>query len=237
MKSKLKSLEVTNAPPGKLHDGEGLTFDKTSEGGKWLWRYTIAGKRREMGLGPYPAVTLAGARKARDRWAAVLESGVDPIRERQRLLEAERQEIDRKEPTFAEVASLVFEARKTTLRGDGVRGRWFSPLAVHVIPKIGQRPLSQLDHTDIRAVLAPIWKSKPETAEKTIRRSGIIFTQAKLLGLNCDPFVVEQARHMLGHVLRVATPIASTRWQDLPTLFERPGSSSGHQSIPPCRQE
>ena len=227
MKNKLKTLEIAHAPAGKLYDGEGLMLDK----GKWLWRYTLAGRRREMGLGAYPAVTLASARKARDRWAGVLGAGIDPISERLRLLEAERREIERKDPTFAEVAAMVFEARKTSLRGDGVRGRWMSPLDVHVLPKIGQRPLSQIHQTELKTTLAPIWQSKPATAEKAIQRIGIIFKQARLMGLECDPFVVDQARHMLGHVLRVTTPIASTPWQDVPALFGRLRGSSGHQSI------
>jgi integrase len=231
VKNKLTALEVKNAGDGKLHDGDGLMLDKTGDKGKWLWRYTFAGKRREMGLGAYPAISMATARKARDKWADVLAEGRDPVTERQRLLEAERREIERVDPTLAEVVDLVFEARKAGLRGDGDRGRWMSPLSTHVLPKIGKRPLSQLSQADLKAALAPIWRVKPATAEKAIQRLGIVFRQAKLMGLDCDPFIVDQARHMLGHVIRVTTPIVSTPWQDVPAVFKRLGDSASHQAI------
>jgi len=69
-KSKLSAVQIKAAGTGKLQDGAGLILDKDGAGGKWIWRYSIAGRRREMGLGAWPAVSLAAARQARDRWAA-----------------------------------------------------------------------------------------------------------------------------------------------------------------------
>jgi integrase len=220
-KNNLTAVAIAAAPAGKLSDGAGLVLVKTDTAGKWLWRYSFAGSRREMGLGSYPAVTLATARKSRDKWAGVLAGGKDPITERERQRDAEKAEMDRTDPTLAEVAVTVFEARKAGLRGDGTRGRWFSPLAVHVLPKIGGMRISQIHQSDIHRTLKPIWATKVATAEKTIQRLGVIFRQAKLMGLECDPFTVDAARHMLGEVRHEAEPITATPWQDIPDLYAR----------------
>ncbi|MFC3118239.1 integrase arm-type DNA-binding domain-containing protein [Jhaorihella thermophila] len=128
-------------------------------GGRWKFRHQIGGRRREMGLGSFPAMSLAEARRERDKWAAVKESGQDPIRERDRQ-RAEDMKPDRGDPTFEEMAHIAFEARKEMLRGDGERGRWFAPLRLHVIPKIGAIPVSSLTQRDIRDALQPIWRTK-----------------------------------------------------------------------------
>ena len=69
-----------------------------------------------MGLGPYPMVCLADARKERDRWEAVLKSGDDPLHARERQREDERTETSRKDPTFEEAANTTFDAKKACLR-------------------------------------------------------------------------------------------------------------------------
>jgi len=72
--------------PGIYPDGGGLSFQvvdgKRGVGKSWFWRYTRCGKTRAMGFGTYPAITLAEARRMRDKWRNVLRHGGDPITER-----------------------------------------------------------------------------------------------------------------------------------------------------------
>ena len=75
-KNKLTALALKNAPGNVVQDGGGLSLTRTPTGGKWTYRYSIAGRRRDMGIGTYPDVTLAEARRERDKWAAVLVSGL-----------------------------------------------------------------------------------------------------------------------------------------------------------------
>lgn len=124
-RNKLTAIAIKAKGIAKLQDGGGLILDKQESAGKWLWRYSIAGRRRDMGLGAWPETSLADARKARDRWAAV--QGVDPISERDRQLAAQRAEIEKRDPTLKEVADETFAMKKAELRGEGERGRWFSP--------------------------------------------------------------------------------------------------------------
>ncbi len=227
-KNKLTAISIRAAPAGKLLDGGGLIFVKDDTGGKWIYRYTFAGKRREMGLGSGQAVTLAEARKARDKWATELLAGHDPISARERIRQAERDDMARTDPVFADVAQQVFAAMKATLRGDGERGRWFSPLRLHVIPKLGRKPISQITARDIADALRSIWKAKHPTAEKALQRTRIVFRQAKLMTMDCDPFTVDQAKHLLGQHHAESVGIVATPWQAIPALFaklDRPESS------------
>lgn len=224
-KNKLTAMEVKTAAPGKLQDGGGLILDKGESGGKWIFRYSIAGRRRDMGLGTYPSVGLAAARAERDKWAAVLHGGIDPISERERRIEAEKAELTRDDPTLTRLVEMVFEAKKATLRGEGTRGRWMSPLEKHVLPKLGTRIASKIHQTDIRDALAPIWRTKHETAQKAISRLGITFQRGRLAGYSVDPFTVEAAKHLLGEVHHEPTPIEATPWQDIPALFQRLGEN------------
>ncbi|GAA6201121.1 site-specific integrase [Aquicoccus sp. SU-CL01552] len=174
-----------------------------------------------MGLGSLRDVSLADARKARAKWAAVLQDGLDPITERQKAIDDEAKRQDQQDPTFEEMAHIVFEARKAKLRDNRKRGRWFSPLKIHVIPKIGKKRLSTIHQRDIHTAIAPIWNTKHETADKAMNRTRMIFQDARLMGYPVDPFVCDAARHMLGHVEAVETPIPSTPWQEVPDLFAR----------------
>ncbi|MEP3330076.1 integrase arm-type DNA-binding domain-containing protein [Sedimentitalea sp.] len=137
------------------------------------------GRRREMGLGAYPGVSLKEARNAAEQWRAVVRQGLDPIKERER----QRREASRNMHLLKDVALDAFESRKAELKGDGKAGRWFSPLELHVLPKLGNVPVADIDQRDIRHTLAPIWHTKASTAQKAIERLGVVIHHAAALGL------------------------------------------------------
>ena len=159
-------MKISKAGDGKYQDGNGLILIKRRTAGKWVYRYSCLGKRREMGLGSLASLGLAEARKERDRWAQFLARGEDPIVARNRQREAEREERDRDDPTFAEMAQRTLESLRATLRDGGARGRWKSPLDLHVNPAIGNMRMSKVHPSDIRDALAAIWQSKHPTAPK-----------------------------------------------------------------------
>jgi len=223
---KLTAIGLRKAGDGKHGDGNGLTLIKRGETGKWVYRYSHLGKRREMGLGAWPALSLAEARRSRDVWAAELRAGRDPLDVRDAQRAAERADRDKADPTFAELAQSVFEAHKATLRGDGERGRWLSPLRLYVLPKLGRMRVSQVAATDIADALRPIWRSKHPTAEKAWQRTRMILREGRLMGYPCDPFVADAAQRMLGAVLHKTRSITATRWQDMPALYARLGDGS-----------
>lgn len=226
MKNALTQIKVKNAPDGKLEDGGGLRLVKRGDSGKWVYRYSYLGKRREMGIGSWPAVTLAAARSARDSWAAELSAGRDPIDVRRGQQDAAVAARDRTDPTFSEMVDLVFDARRATLRGDGQRGRWRSPLDLYALPAFGRKRASQLTQRDVVDALKPIWHTKHPTATKAIQRIAIVLKSSKRMGFPADPDIVESAREMLGSVKHVITPTAAVPWQDVPGLYAQLGQTT-----------
>ena len=128
-------------------------------------------------------------------------------------------ERDKLNPTFAEMVETVFEARKATLRGDGDRGRWLSPLRLYAIPKFGRMRMTEITPADIKGALAKVWREKHPTGQKALQRTRIVFRDARLMGVDCDPFTVDAPQHMLGTVKHRTSHIEATPWQDMPALY------------------
>ncbi len=105
------------------------------------------------------------------------------------------------------------------LRDDGTAGRWFSPLALHVLPKLGGLPVSNIDQVHIRDALAPIWRSKAPTARKAMDRLGICMKYAAAEGLNVDIQAVDKAKILLGDHGHKVVNIPSIPWKDVPGFY------------------
>ncbi|SPF81133.1 tyrosine-type recombinase/integrase [Pseudoprimorskyibacter insulae] len=215
-RDRLSAAFVKSAPAGKHCDGQGLWLIKRENGGaQWVLRMTIHGRRREMGLGGYPSVTLAQARRRADDWRSVAERGDDPVKERQK----QAREAARADPTLRTVALEAFEARKAELKGDGKAGRWFSPLELHVLPKLGRVPVEDIDQRDIRDTLAPLWHTKADTARKALNRLGIVLKHAAALGLDVDLQATEKAKALLGKSRHEAQNIPAMAWAEVPAFY------------------
>ncbi len=170
--------------------------------------------RREMGLGPWPDVSIADARAAAAEARATLRAGQCPI-------EARRQQnrvIARL--TVAQAIASCFEARKAQLKGDGAAGRWLSPLNVHVIPKIGDRAIEDVDQHALRDLLAPIWHTKPEAAAKALNRLSLTFTHAGALGLAVDLQACLKARALLGKQRHETEHIPALPYSEAPKFYQ-----------------
>jgi len=215
-KNRLSAQFVKTAPVGKHCDGAGLWLVKRDDGGaQWVLRVTSHGRRREMGLGGFPALGLADARKVAERWRNVAVAGRDPVKERQ----AEERAARREDISLAILTADAFEARKAELKGDGTAGRWLSPLTLHVLPKLGRVPVTDIDQRDIRDTLAPIWHTKADTARKAMNRLAIVLRHAAALGLDVDLQAAEKAKALLGKSRHVAKHIPAMAWADVPVFY------------------
>ena len=221
-KHRLSATGLKSKEPGKYADGGGLWFHMRNDGGaQWFLRYTIFGRRREMGLGPFPGVSLKAARIEAEKWQAVVRDGQDAIKER----EKQRREAEQNLHILRDVALDAFESRKAELKGDGVAGRWFSPLENHVLPKLGKVPVSQIDQRDIRATLSPIWHSKAHTAKKAMNRLSIVMRHAAALGLDVDLQATDKAKALLGKQRHKAKNIPALQWQEVPAFYQSLGET------------
>lgn len=231
MRNRLTNLGIKGAGPGKLGDGGGLTLHKSTDTGNWIYRYSYLGKRREMGLGAWPIVSLAAARKARDHWARVLSEGRDPISERKAERESVKAERDKRDPPLADLVTMVFEAKKAGLRGEGARGRWRSPLDLYIVPRLGRKPGSEITVSDLADALRPIWRKKHPTAEKAIQRTRIVLRSARKMGFPVDEAIVEAAIEMLGVVDHKVRHMEAVPWRDVPALYAELGNASGSRCV------
>ena len=126
--------------PGRYSDGAGLHLYVNKAGGKsWVLRITIEGRRRDIGLGGFPSVSLARARgKAADHRAAVAE-GRDPLAAKHAPAM----------PTFSEAAQAVHEVNRPRWRNAKHIASWMQTLERHAMPTLGNTPLDRLDRGDV----------------------------------------------------------------------------------------
>ena len=74
-----RNTKHSGAPAGDKHsDGGGMYLHITGAGRYWRMNYRFAGKQKTLALGVYPAVSLANARKGRDKARKLLAQGTDP---------------------------------------------------------------------------------------------------------------------------------------------------------------
>jgi integrase len=168
-----------------------------------------------MGLGGFPSLGLADARKMAERWRNVAAAGRDPVKERA----AEERAARREDISLAVLTEDAFKARKAELKNEGSAGRWLSPLTLHVLPKLGKVPVTDLDQRDIRDTLAPIWHTKSDTARKALNRVSIVMRHAAALGLDVDLQVTEKAKALLGKSRHKPKNIPAMAWANVPAFY------------------
>lgn len=162
---KLSPLEVSKkTKPGYYGDGAGLWLQVSPSGTKsWIFRFTFAGKQREMGLGPFHTVSLADARVKAKECRLSLRDGKDPLelRKAARLAEA----LDRaRMVTFDQCAAAYIAAHRESWRNPKHASQWENTLATYASPIIGALPVAEVDTPLVVKVLSPIWNIKTETA-------------------------------------------------------------------------
>jgi integrase len=168
----LTDRTVRTAKPGRYSDGtaKGLMLVvRASRTRSWVLRYQIGGRRRDMGLGPYPEVSLSDAReKALDARRLIKRDGKDPIAERGRT----------KIKTFKEAAEALIESKRAGWRNAKHAAQWSSTLKTYVYPKLGALDVKVVDTTAVLEVLRPIWTTRTETASRVRQRIEAILDYA-----------------------------------------------------------
>ena len=166
----LSAVFVANIQrPGKYYDQYGLYLRVYPSGGRyWEQRLTINGRRRTVGIGPYPDITLKGARDAaldKLRRARCSRGRVDPA-------------ADSVAPTLVEAAQRVRELHRPKWSNPRQADIWYGSLERYVFPRLGQLPVSAITSDHLLGVLAPIWMSLNDTAQRVRQRVGTIMKWA-----------------------------------------------------------
>lgn len=207
----LTQMRAKNLGEGKHPDGQGLWLVKRSQlAGKWILRIVVSGKRREMGLGRWPDVSISEARERAAAARKQVRDGIDPVLERTKRKHAPGA------ITLAETVQGCFEAKKAELKNEGANGRWLSSLNLYVLPKIGKLPVVDIDQHQLKATFEPIWQSKPEAARKALNRVNLALKYAAALGLDVDLMATKKAQALLGKQRHKAKHIPALPYQDAP---------------------
>jgi integrase len=234
--SKLTALEIAKATaPSVLHDGGGLYLRVTASGGKsWVFRFQIGGKRRDMGLGPYPEVSLAKAREKAAEHRAQRRAGSDPIEAKVAERRAERLTAA-KGRSFRELAEEFIGRNETAWRNAKHRQQWRTTLESYVYPTIGELAVSAVDTGLVVQILDPIWSTKPETASRVRGRIEAVLDAATVRGYRAGPNPA-QWKGNLAHILPARSKVRKVEhysalpFAELPTfmaaLHKRAGTAA-----------
>ncbi len=165
--NKLSALGVSKATkPGYHGDGGGLWLQVSASGAKsWIFRFTLARKQREMGLGAVHTVDLALARAKAKECRLLLLDGKDPLEARNATKLTEALTLARM-ITFDQCATAYIAAHRSGWKNAKHANQWENTLATYATPIIGALPVAAVDTALVVKVLSPIWQDKTETATR-----------------------------------------------------------------------
>jgi integrase len=172
---KLVVSQIFKLGPGLHSDGDGLCLQVATgpNNRSWIYRYSLNGKTRYMGLGPASAITLKRARELVAEPRRLRAEGIDPIDQRK------AQRAAKPVPTFSECAAQYVAAHAPSWKHPKHRAAWESTLRRDVLPVLGAMPVNAIETADVLRVLTPIWSVKPDTASKVRARIESILDAAK----------------------------------------------------------
>ena len=169
--------------PGRHGDGQGLYFRAIGEKKAYfVYRYYLAGKEREVSIGPYPEVSLAEARiKHAALRKIVVSDKRDPLADKRAAKASASASASAPKPTFGQIADQFIETHESTWRSRKHAAQWRSTLTDHA-SAIRITPVDQIDTQAVLGVLKPIWDKTPETASRLRARIEAVLASAQVAG-------------------------------------------------------
>ncbi len=218
-RNKLTALAVEGqSRAGRHSDGGGLYLNVTKTGSKsWVFLFPNKiqkGKKREMGLGAYPAISLANARQRAEECRQKIAHGLDPLDERGRHIQK----------SFGECADAYFDAMKGEWSNIKTHYKWHRALN-HYCEAIRPKPISDIGTEDVLLVLNPIWQTKSETASKLRGKIERVIDYAKSRGWRTG----ENPARWRGHLQNILPKpkklthghLPAMDYRDVPAFFDR----------------
>jgi integrase len=207
---RINSLSVA----GRYADGNGLYLVVDPSGARrWVLRTMVHGKRRDLGLGGLRLVSLAEARVKAREYRKLAREGGDPT-------EARRQ-AKVTTPTFAEAANRTIDQHRASWKNAKSISAWNSTLTTYVFPVFGEKPVNQIETSDVLRALSPIWVAKPETARRVRRRIAVILDWAKAAGHRNGDNPVEGVDRGLPRHTEKRGHFAAIPYADVPQFVQK----------------
>lgn len=179
---------VFKVPPGLHADRgpervSGLYLRVTEHGGRYfLLRYSIDGRRRDMGLGSLSDITLDEARVLARQARRIRREGEDPLDRRAHVQATQRQNEAHAGWKFSDAAAAVLETMRPSWKNRKHADQWINTLKTYAYPVIKDKPVGEIEVGDIVAILKPIWQDKAETARRIRQRLDQVMRWAEAHG-------------------------------------------------------
>lgn len=186
---------------------------RSAGSGKWVFRFLspVTKKRRDMGLGTYPDVTVAVALQTARRARTTVALGRDPIIER---------EAHGKAPTFERAARDRWKQKAPGFRSEKVRREWIAALERHVFPHIAGTLVDALTPRDFADVLRLIWLKHPATAKRVKQHCADVMAACW-----AQEFVVSNPLDVVDRLLPAAAEqtvhYPAVPWRDVPVFVRK----------------
>ncbi|MFN5699466.1 MAG: tyrosine-type recombinase/integrase, partial [Betaproteobacteria bacterium] len=173
----------------------GLALQVLPSGGRtWVLRTMIGSRRRDMGLGGFPEVTLADARARAREAREKIRQGIDPIAQAQAARDGLKNAV---RMTFSQAAEKFIDAHRAGWRNEKSAQQWTSSIEHYAFPFIGSQDVAQVGIAHVLQVLeqpvptkrsakdmnGKLWTHRPETAQRLRGRIENILDWAKGRGL------------------------------------------------------
>jgi integrase len=209
----------------------GLGLQIKGVGRSWILRFSFDGRRPEMGLGGFPEVSLADARKAAREARAKARAGINPIG----AVKAERRAAAVKlaeSKTFSFCAAAFIKAKSPAWGNSKHTAQWTSTLKTYAEPVIGALAVQEVSTAHVLEILEPIWLTKTETATRLRSRIENVLDWAIVAGHRDGPNPARWKGHM---AMMLAEPAKVTKvehhaalpYDQLPEFMERLRAAEG----------
>ncbi|NPU65384.1 integrase arm-type DNA-binding domain-containing protein [Bradyrhizobium sp. 83012] len=180
----LKAIKVKKS--GMYADGAGLYLQVTGDGENtpaksWIFRFTLRGRSREMGLGSFSIFGLAEARAKAAEYRRQVYEGIDPI-EARRAQRAQAALEAAAALTFQECTKQYLAAHSAGWRNAKHTAQWGSTLKTYAEPVIGSLSVHAIDTALVMKIIEPLWSKKPETASRLRGRIEAVLDWATVRG-------------------------------------------------------
>lgn len=217
---------------GRHADGGGLWLSVSSSGSKsWVFQFTRDGRVRQMGIGSYPALSLAQARERAHALRSQVRAGADPIQAKRADRKAAIQRAADSQ-TFREAATEYIADQSSGWKNAKSEEQWTASLETYAMPILGKLNVAEIDTDLVMRVLKPIWSKKPETAGRVRGRIAAILAACTVKGLRSGDNPAAWTLHLdkllpkLSKV-KAVRPMPAMPFAELPAFMARLQKRSG----------
>lgn len=154
---------------------------RDSGSGSWVLRVKVGHRRRDIGLGSYPDVSMEEARERAKTDREKIRNGIDPVAER-KAAQAALKSAQMKKLTFKQAAIQCHRKQSAEFKNIKHAAQWINSLKTYAFSVVGNVPVDEIHLEHIKAILDPIWHQKVETASRVRMRLEAVLSWASVSG-------------------------------------------------------